>query len=77
MSKYVAILHDGVITIHLPHRTGDYATLCNEDGDDPMPEVDLVEVDVPKGSKVNCVSCIGIWQVCKKYTIKDFEKEQG
>jgi hypothetical protein len=77
MSKYVAILHEGVTTIHLPHSTGDYATLCGEDGDDPMPDVDSVEIDVPKGAKVDCRHCLGIWQVCKKYTAKDFGKEQG
>jgi hypothetical protein len=71
--KYVAILHDGVISVHLPHPTGNYATICGDDGDDPAPEVDSVEVDVPKGAKVDCEHCKNIWKVAMLYTAKDFD----
>jgi len=73
MSKYVAILHAGEITVHLPHQTGDYATLCGEDGDDDAPCVDLMEVDVPKGRKVDCRICLNIWKVAILYKISDFD----
>ena len=72
MSKYVAILHDGEIKIHLPHTNGNYATLCGEDGDDPNPHVDSKEINVPKGAKVDCAECLHIWQVCRRFTPKDF-----
>lgn len=72
MKKYVAILHDGEITIHLPCTTGNYATLCGDDGDDPSENVDLVEVDVPTGKKINCSECRRMWYVCKRFTVRDF-----
>jgi len=72
MDKYVAILHDGVLTVHLPHTTGNYYTLCGEDGFDDDPSVDSVAADVPEGAKVDCHECKRIWDTCKLFTAKDF-----
>jgi hypothetical protein len=71
MSKYVAIENDdGEIEIHLPHPTGDYATLCGADGDDP--ELGMYPASVPNGAKVNCDACFHIWLTAKPFTAKDF-----
>lgn len=72
MAKYVAVLHDGVLTVHLPHTTGNYYTLCGEDGDDDDPTVDSIAADVPKGAKVDCWECKRIWELCKSFSAKDF-----
>jgi hypothetical protein len=57
MTKYFATKTAGVVTVHLPHTSGNYYTLCGEDGDDPSVNVDSVAVDVPKGAKINCPEC--------------------
>jgi hypothetical protein len=72
MSKYVAILHDGKIIVHMPAASGEYYTLCGEDGDDPDASVDSVAVDVPNGARIDCRICKNIWDVCKGFTTKDF-----
>jgi hypothetical protein len=71
--QYFATITAGVVTVHLPHTSGNYYTLCGEDGDDPSKNIDSVATDVPKGAKINCVECRRIWEVCKPYTNKDFD----
>lgn len=73
MSRYVAIITDGVLEIHLPHEDGNSATLCGLDGDDPNRAIQQEWVDVPKGAKVNCRLCWGIFQTCKAFTARDFD----
>ena len=70
MAKYVAVLLDGKLTIHLPHTSGNYYTLCGLDGMDSLVGQEIT--DVPKGSKVDCIECRSIWNVCKTFTSKDF-----
>jgi hypothetical protein len=71
MNKYVAILHQGEISIHLPDFSGGYATLCGMDNDSHK-SVDQEMVDVPNSRKVDCVTCFNIWSVSQKFTINDF-----
>lgn len=73
MSKYVAIVTEGVLEIHLPHWNGDSATLCGLDGDDPNSAVQQEWVDVPKGAKANCSLCWSIFRTCKDFTVRDFD----
>jgi hypothetical protein len=72
ISRYVAILHDGEIRVHIPDRTGNYATLCGMDGDDPDPMVDQMQVPVPPRKKIDCDDCFRLYMECKKYNLKDF-----
>jgi len=74
MSKYVAVKIDDEIQIHLPHTTGNYYTLCGLDGADEAASVNQSTVNVPKGAKVNCVECLHIWELCKQFSAKDFER---
>jgi hypothetical protein len=74
MNKYVAILSDGIIEVHFPDVTGNYATLCGMDGNDDDPMVDQHPSRIPKGQKVNCKMCIGIYDVTHKYTEKDIDR---
>jgi hypothetical protein len=73
MSRYVAVKIYGKITVHLPHTTGNYYTLCGLDGNDEDRKVEQITVDVPIGWKVDCEDCIRIWSVCNKYSEKDFK----
>jgi hypothetical protein len=70
--KYIAVLSGGVITVHLPHTTGAYATLCCLDGDDDNAAVDQQVVAVPENAKVNCGNCYAIWGVAQSYSWRDF-----
>jgi hypothetical protein len=74
MKRYVAISQSGHVDIHLPHPTGNYATLCGMDGDDPDPMVDQVAVAVPRGAKVTCRECREIWQLARSYSHLEFTK---
>ena len=71
MTKYVAVLLDGELTIHLPHTDGNYYTLCGLDGMDES--VGQEVADVPKGAKVDCKECHNIWLLAKGFSAKDFE----
>lgn len=70
MAKYVAVKTNEGITIHFPHPTGNYDTLCNMDGDDP--KLGHYLVPVPKGERVNCDECFRIWLTAQTFTIDDF-----
>lgn len=74
MSKIlVAILHCGKVDIHLPHTTGNHATLCGMDGDDPSQNVQQTEVAVPRGARVTCQECYEIWVVARRYSRLNFD----
>ncbi len=72
-NHYVAILCDDVTTIHATDMSGNYATLCGMDGDDPDDAVDQRYVDVPCRAKINCQQCKNIVEHARKYTKRDFE----
>lgn len=74
---YVAISTGGTISVHLPDPTGNYATACGLDGDDPDLAVDQATVDVPVGRKIDCASCHILWRVCQVYTAGDFVNGQA
>ena len=77
MSRYVAIVTGGEMSIHFPHTTGNYATLCGVDGDDLHSSVDQKTVGVPAGRRVNCVDCVGIFDTIKSFREKDIERRKG
>lgn len=58
----ISIEIDGVVEHHIePVDSSAYATICGLDGNDG----DQFTVDTPKGAKINCDSCVAIWQACK------------
>lgn len=73
MSKFVAILTAGAISVHLPDTTGNYATLCGLDGADEHAAVDQQQAAVPPKAKVTCQHCKNIWAVAKQYRATDFD----
>ncbi|TXH13767.1 MAG: hypothetical protein E6R03_10725 [Hyphomicrobiaceae bacterium] len=73
MSKYVAIEVLGKLEIHLPDVSGNYATLCGSDGDDPNDAVQQRMANVPKGAKVTCRACWNIFLVCSEFKVRDFD----
>lgn len=70
VSIFVAIKLDGKVEIHLPHWSGNYATACGLDGDDP--DENQYPVVVPQGAKVNCKDCATIWSVMHRFRKSDF-----
>jgi len=71
MSRYVAITIDGELTIHAQDTSGNYATLCGVDGDDPI--CGQYPAELPLGRRINCPHCRSIFDVTKKYRTSDFE----
>jgi hypothetical protein len=67
---YVAVKVDGVVSIHAPDVTGNYATLCGIDGDDPG--CGQFPAKVPKWAKIDCKTCQMIIRLARTYTEKDF-----
>jgi hypothetical protein len=75
-SKYVAVESDGIVEVHLPaSATGNYLTLCGLDGDDSA--VGQHPAEVPRGARVTCAGCRGIWQTAKQFRDSDFAKERS
>lgn len=71
--KYVAVKMYDEISVHIPgNKTGNYYTLCGLDGADENPAVDQKTIDVPNGKKIDCDMCLAIWEMCQRYTKKDF-----
>ena len=68
--RYVAVSCEGVVGIHLPDATGNYATLCGVDGDDPALQMHMAEV--PQNAKVDCRECKQIWDVARQFREADF-----
>lgn len=73
MSKYVAIEIEGELTIHAQDCSGNHATLCGVDGDDPKKSVQQRDVPLPKGRKINCPQCRNILRVAWGYKPSDLE----
>jgi len=75
MSKFIAVIVEGTLSIHARDTTGNYATLCGLDGDDPHPGAQQSMAKVPRGRKIDCTACRNIWQVAKQYRATDFEQK--
>lgn len=72
MNKYIAIKIDDIITVHAAGDPGGgYDSLCGIDSDDPG--IGHSEVDVPKGSKINCSICLNIFTAWEQFKKSDFE----
>ena len=75
--RFVGVLMGGVKLTHLPAPTAEYITLCGLAGDNdgygiPDNQIEVQRI-VKAGRKVNCAHCRAIFEVCQKYTIKDFK----
>lgn len=73
IQKYVAIMQYGELSVHMAHQNGNSMTLCGLDGDDPGGTVDQTTVPVPRGARIDCAACYGIWREAKRYRASDFE----
>ncbi len=71
--KTIAVVADGVRTVHITAATGDYATLCGMDGDDPT--VGQFPSKVVRGEKIGCSTCREIWETCRRVKPGDFVAE--
>jgi len=50
----------------LNHMAGiNYSSLCGIDSDSPL--IENYPVETPKGAKIDCRICIGIWLECRNY----------
>ena len=74
--RFVAISSDGVIEVHAGDDTGNYATLCGVDGDDPHPDVMQFAADLPKKPKITCEACWRLFRECQNYKRSDFSREE-
>ena len=75
MSRFVAIIDNGVRSVHISgdQLMGDYETLCGMDGHDDSPDVKQSMGKVKRGEKIDCEHCIDIWKACKRYSASDFK----
>jgi len=73
MSKAVGILIDGTVEWHAPGGVSDYATLCGLDANDSTVGHEGI-VDTPRGQKITCPQCYGIWAGAKALRATDFDK---
>lgn len=76
MSKFVIVTMLEVNNeefIHIRNGSGasDYTTLCGLDGG--VSSSEQSQRAAPKGAKVNCAACLGIWKKCKEVRKSDFE----
>ena len=77
MRKIVAVLSQGEVGVHFPHFNGNSYTLCGLDGDDPNPLVDQIIVDVPVGAKVDCQTCIQIFEFVSGLSHQDIKSRKS
>lgn len=75
--KYVAIVQQGELNIHMAHQNQNYATLCGMDGDDPDGAVDQRIVSISAGARIDCDDCRKIWEVAQRYKASDFVQPTG
>lgn len=70
---YSAAMIDGELTIHIApgDAPGDYSTLCGVDANDPS--VGHEPADVPRGAKITCKACFGIWKAARLVRVRDFD----
>lgn len=73
-ARRVAIICDGERIVHAVDTTGNYATLCGMDGNDPHGAVSQ-SLDRLKGDneKITCRQCWAIWAAAKQYRRTDFK----
>lgn len=75
MSRFVALLVDGVVEIHAADAFGGtYATLCSLDGDDPGSN--QFAAQLPDKPKIDCKQCIAIIDVAKTYKERELQRSQ-
>lgn len=72
MKIFVTVEVQGVVLVHLPHTTNNYATLCGLDGDDPHFDTQQKTIPTKSGAKVDCPHCKAIFKVATKYRLSDF-----
>lgn len=65
-SKFVSVSVGGEITTHMRHPTGNYATLCGLDGDDPDVAVQQQTI-MSLAKRIDCNDCILIWRIARSY----------
>ncbi len=72
-TKVVGVECDGTVEWHVPCVGGpDYATLCGLDGNDPsIGQTGVVEA--PRGTRINCGACHGIWQGLRELKLRDVD----
>lgn len=60
----ITITCEGVPQTHLPHPSGNYASLCGLDGHDS--HIDVQQSSEPTTSThLDCPDCIRIWEFCR------------
>ncbi len=71
----VGIWCAGRLEVHATDPTGNYATLCGMDGDDPDDAVQQspAAAKVTKNDHINCKQCYTIWRHAQQYCAKDFQ----
>lgn len=70
--RYITINADGETRTHaFGDPGGNYATLCGLSSDDDMNHI----VPTPKGQRINCPSCFGVFQLAHGFKRSDFTKE--
>lgn len=72
--KLITIKSLEITIVHLPHYNQTYATLCGLDGDDPDPSVDQTMVDTSPAAKVNCYTCIDMYDICRQFNERDLDR---
>lgn len=73
MKRFVKISSNGEVLSHFPDTTGNYASLCGMDGDDN--HVGVEQFIVGFSDKVNCPSCVAIFDVVRRYSEKDIQRK--
>lgn len=76
-NEKIGIKSNGIISVHMPDTTGNYATLCGLDGDDPNPSVDQKVVKIGTRARIDCHNCFATWQVCRGYRAQDFAADRS
>lgn len=71
MRKYVALMLEGVYTVHAPEISGNYATLCGV-SDNDNPAHCGTKTILRAGSKITCRVCIDTILLAKHYGARDF-----
>lgn len=72
--KYVTVIAERVVNTHFPDVSGNYATLCGMDGNDPDPTTDQITIETPRGAKVDCDRCISIFDLIHEYGERDIDR---
>jgi hypothetical protein len=78
VSRLVAINVGGSVEVHACGREipGDYDTLCGVDANDPAIGHFGI-VDLPKGAKIDCQQCRGIFEATRALRRTDFASQQA